>query len=92
MTATPAPTKKAVTQNTGVGAKKWIRTVLDKDKPMIALSFDDGPYTPVTSKILKVLKKYDSRSTFFVVGYRIQTYKEVLKESYDMGNQIGSHT
>ena len=88
MTATPAPTKKAVTQNTGVGAKKWIRTDLDKDKPMIALSFDDGPYTPVTSKILKVLKKYDSRATFFVVGNRIQTYKEVLKESYDMGNLI----
>ena len=92
MTATPAPTKKAVTQNTGVGAKKWIRTDLDKDKPMIALSFDAGPYTPVTSKILKVLKKYDSRATFFVVGNRIQTYKEILKESYDMGNQIGSHT
>lgn len=38
------------------------------------------------------MKKYDSRATFFVVGNRIQTYKEVLKESYDMGNQIGSHT
>lgn len=72
--------------------KKWIRTDLDKDKPMIALSFDDGPYTPVTGKILKVLKKYDSRATFFVVGNRISTYSEILKESYDMGNQIASHT
>ena len=91
--ATPVPTKKPKKNNSmGKGTKKWIRTDLDKNKPMIALSFDDGPYTPVTSKILKTLKKYDSRATFFVVGNRIQTYSKVLKESYDMGNQIGSHT
>lgn len=74
------------------GTKKWLRMDLDKDKPMIALSFDDGPYTPVTGKILNVLKKYDSRATFFVVGNRVNTYSKVLKESYDMGNQIASHT
>ena len=81
---TPAPTKS---HNTRIQnpVQKWIRTDLDKDKPMIALSFDDGPYTPVTSKILKVLKKYDSRATFFVVGNRIQTYKEILKESLRHG-------
>ncbi|MBU5478212.1 polysaccharide deacetylase family protein [Eubacterium sp. MSJ-13] len=91
----PAATSTAVpadSNSMGDGTKKWIRTDLDKDKPMIALSFDDGPYTPVTGKILKVLKKYDSRATFFVVGNRVNTYSKVLKESYDMGNQIASHT
>lgn len=91
----PVATPTAVPANddsTGNGTKKWIRTDLDKDKPMIALSFDDGPYTPVTGKILKVLKKYDARATFFVVGNRVNTYSKVLKESYDMGNQIASHT
>lgn len=91
----PVVTPTAVPANddsTGNGTKKWIRTDLDKDKPMIALSFDDGPYTPVTGKILKVLKKYDARATFFVVGNRVNTYSKVLKESYDMGNQIASHT
>lgn len=91
--ATPIVTKKTDENSSmGDGTKRWIRTNLDKDKPMIALSFDDGPYTPVTGKILKVLKKYDSRATFFVVGNRVQTYSKVLKQSYDMGNQIGSHT
>ena len=90
-TPTAVPSKNE-TESLGDGTKKWIRTNLDPNKPMIALSFDDGPYPPVTEKILKVLKKYDSRATFFVVGNRIQTYKDVIKKSYDMGNQIGSHT
>lgn len=95
-TATPVATVKKDTSmeksSMGSGSKRWIRKNLDKNKPMIALTFDDGPYTPVTGKILKVLKKYDSRATFFVVGNRVNTYSKVLKESYNMGNQIASHT
>lgn len=90
---TAAPTATVKEDNSmGGGSKKWIRKNLDKNKPMIALTFDDGPYTPVTSKILRVLKKYDSRATFFVVGNRVNAYSKVLKASYNMGNQIASHT
>ena len=82
---TAAPTATVKEDNSmGGGSKKWIRKNLDKNKPMIALTFDDGPYTPVTSKILRVLKKYDSRATFFVVGNRVNTYSKVLKASYNM--------
>ena len=66
---TPAPTKKPE------GKEKWLRKDLDPDKPMIALTFDDGPYSPVTDRIVKTLKKYDSRATFFTVGNRIPSYK-----------------
>ena len=90
---TAAPTATVKEDNSmGSGSKRWIRKNLDKNKPMIALTFDDGPYTPVTSKILRVLKKYDSRATFFVVGNRVNAYSKVLKASYNMGNQIASHT
>ena len=51
-----------------------IRKNLDKDKPMVALTFDDGPYGKVTNRIVKTLKKHDSRATFFVVGNRIPKY------------------
>lgn len=57
------------------GKKRWLRDGLDPDKPMVALTFDDGPYTPVTSRILKVLKKYDARATFFIVGNRVPYMK-----------------
>lgn len=69
-----------------------IRTNLDKDKPMVALTFDDGPYGKVTNRIVKVLKKNDARATFFVVGNRISKYPEALKNAAKNGNQIGTHT
>ena len=52
----------------------------------------DGPYTPVTSKILDTLEKYNGKATFFVVGDRAENYCKVLKRASDMGCEIGSHT
>lgn len=93
-TATAAPTDTPAPTNTPEpqGAERWLRKDLDPDKPMIALTFDDGPYSKVTRRILKALKKADGRATFFVVGNRVETYAETLKLAYDQGNQIGSHT
>ena len=90
----PTPTAASVpdvaTQATGTD--KWVRKDLDPSKPMIALTFDDGPYTKVTRKILKVLKNNNSRATFFIMGNRVEMYSETLQMAYDQGNQIGSHT
>ena len=69
-----------------------IRTNLDPDRPMVALTFDDGPYDAVTDRIVKVLAENDSRATFFVVGNRIEKYAKTLKNAYDHGNQIATHT
>lgn len=77
---------------TATGKKRWLRDGLDPDKPMVALTFDDGPYTPVTSKILKVLKKYDAKATFFVVGNRVPQYEDMVKQAYEEGNEIATHT
>lgn len=74
------------------GRKRWLRDNLDPDKPMVALTFDDGPYTPVTEKILKVLKKYDAKATFFVVGNRVPQYEDMVKQAYEDGNEIATHT
>ncbi len=64
---------------------------IDPDKKMVALTFDDGP-GPYTQAIVNCLKKYDSRATFFVVGNRVNSYKSVLKSTYDNGNEIANHT
>ena len=69
-----------------------IRKNLDKDKPMVALTFDDGPYDKVTDRIVKALAKNDSRATFFVVGNRVEKYADTLKNAYVQGNQIATHT
>jgi len=85
---TPKPTKKP--QAEGIG--KWLRKDLDSKKPMVALTFDDGPYAPVTEKILVTLKKHDARATFFCVGNRVPRYSAVVKQAYGQGCQLASHT
>ena len=62
-----------------IRAKKTIAqhdTSVDPEKPMVALTYDDGPYTPVTGRILESLKAVGGRATFFVVGSRIDGRKE----------------
>jgi peptidoglycan/xylan/chitin deacetylase (PgdA/CDA1 family) len=62
-----------------------------KKKPMIALTFDDGP-GPYTKRLVKALDKYHAKATFFVVGSRIEDNKKVLKYTARHGHQIGNHT
>lgn len=69
-----------------------IRKDLDPDKPMVALTFDDGPYDRVTNRIVKALAKHNSRATFFVVGNRVDRYKDTMENAYLKGNQIATHT
>lgn len=64
----------------------------DADAPVIAITFDDGPYTPVTNRIVDVLLEYDAGATFFVVGSRIDPYADTLKRVYESGFEVGSHT
>lgn len=59
------------------------------------LTFDDGPSTTVTPKILDILKENKVRATFFVVGKRIEAFKEtegLIKRMYNEGHSIGNHT
>lgn len=75
---------------TNIGAR--IFTDVDPDKPMVALTFDDGPDTESTNFILDALDKYDARATFFVVGYKVPDTETTIKRAYDLGCEIGSHT
>lgn len=64
---------------------------IDPSKPMVALTFDDGPsqYTP---DILDTLEKYESRATFFEVGNRIDRYPDTVLRISRMGCEIGNHS
>ena len=65
---------------------------LDPNKKLVALTYDDGPYTPVTNVILDTMEKYDCHCTFFVVGDRVENFKECLSRATSLGCEIGSHT
>lgn len=65
----------------------------DPEKPMVALTFDDGPRKNITNSILDILEEYDARATFFLVGQNINssTSDDVLRMS-EMDCEIGNHT
>ena len=58
----------------------------------IALTFDDGPHPIITPKVLSLLKKYNIKATFFVIGANIDNYPEPLKQAVKNGHEIGNHT
>lgn len=65
---------------------------IDPSKKMVALTYDDGPSSSVTNRILDVLQKYDAKATFFVIGSRVDTYSASLVRAYKLGCEIGNHT
>ncbi|WP_249299863.1 polysaccharide deacetylase family protein [Feifania hominis] len=70
------------------------KTWPDPSKPMVALTFDDGPNATYTAAILDALKEYGGHATFFVVGTRLGGEKNqaVLRRIVDEGSEIGNHT
>ncbi len=86
-------TYMAVTVNGNVVADS-IRE-LDPDKPMIALTYDDGPHYINTPRLLEILEENGARATFFVLGERTlytESNKNTVKMIYESGNELGSHT
>jgi peptidoglycan/xylan/chitin deacetylase (PgdA/CDA1 family) len=58
----------------------------------IYLTFDDGPNKGTTNNILDILKKYDVKATFFVMGKAADANQDLLKREADEGHAIGIHT
>lgn len=59
---------------------------------LISLSFDDGPNEPYTSQILDILKRYNVRATFFVLGKNVEYYPDVARRIVAEGHVVGNHT
>ena len=80
--AAPGPTARPFEKSAAVSSAM----------PMVALTFDDGPYSVVDSRILNALSANGAHATFFVAGYRIAEYSDTILEIYSQGSEIGNHT
>jgi len=65
---------------------------LDKNKPMVALTFDDGPNPVSTPIILDTLEKYNARATFFDLGSLMENNSKIVKREEKIGCEVASHT
>lgn len=64
----------------------------DTEENKIALTFDDGPNPIYTSQILDILKQYNIKATFFLIGKNVEAFPEVAKRIIQEGHSIGNHT
>lgn len=64
---------------------------IDPTRPMVALTFDDGP-SEYTSEILDLLTQYGGAATFCVVGNRISSYPDQIRAIAAQGSEIATHT
>ena len=58
----------------------------------MALTFDDGPRTSTTSRLLDGLALREIQATFFLVGDRIQGQEALVRRMAEDGHQIGVHS
>lgn len=64
---------------------------IDPNKPMIALTYDDGP-SKYTNELLELLKENNSAATFFVLGSQVNKFEDTIIQMIEDGNQIGNHS
>lgn len=63
-----------------------------RKEPNVYLTFDDGPIPGVTPWVLKTLKEYNAKATFFCIGDNIQKHPEIFQTIITEGHAIGNHT
>lgn len=68
-----------------------VRNGKPKDKEIV-LSFDDGPSSAYTPQILDILKKYNIKADFFIVGENGASNPDLIEREYREGHELGNHT
>ncbi|HXU00991.1 MAG TPA: polysaccharide deacetylase family protein, partial [Polyangia bacterium] len=63
-----------------------------RDRPQVALTFDDGPHPSFTPRIARALEAQDARATFFCVGSAVEANVDVVRALVAAGHEIGNHS
>jgi len=62
------------------------------ERKLLALTYDDGPSARLTPEILSILRAYNAKATFFVVGERAREHSEIVDRIVEEGHEIGCHS
>jgi peptidoglycan/xylan/chitin deacetylase (PgdA/CDA1 family) len=64
----------------------------ETEENVVALSFDDGPNEPYTSRLLDVLDAYQVKASFFQVGRCAQRFPSTTRRVVGSGHVLGNHS
>ena len=63
-----------------------------RDRPRVALTFDDGPDPDVTPSILDTLEAAGAHATFFVIGRHLEKHRHIAARALQDGHELGNHS
>lgn len=63
-----------------------------EDRKLVAFTFDDGPSSSITRRIVDAFKQVDGHATFFVVGDMVHRNGQELDYAVENGHEVGNHT
>ncbi len=61
-------------------------------RPIIAITYDDGPVNTNTKTVLDFLNDFGASATFFCIGRSVAMWPDVVRHEMDDGHTVGSHT
>ena len=70
--------------------KEKLKNIYNNEKKVAYLTFDDGPSNN-THQILDILKQYNIKATFFVLGSQVEIFPETTNRIYNEGHYIANH-
>jgi len=65
---------------------------VDTDEKKIAISFDAAWGDEFTDDILNTLDKYNVKTTFFLVGFWVDKYPDMVQKIHERGHEVGNHS
>ena len=85
----PSPSKRDVLKGDAVYVSD---TINNNGEKVAYLTFDDGPNNSVTPQVLDVLRRYNVKATFFMVGSMIEKNPDVARRVFEEGHLIAGHS
>jgi len=61
-------------------------------RPIVALTFDDGPHPELTPRLLDILRHNGVRATFYVIGRSVAAHPDIARRIVAEGHEIANHT
>jgi len=65
---------------------------MSRKEKVIYLTFDDGPISDVTTKVLDLLKEYNAKATFFCIGENVKKHPDIYNRILSEGHRVGNHS
>lgn len=83
---------RSMAEELGSDRRPAIVVAVATTRPVVALTFDDGPDPRWTPQILNELRRRGVRATFFVTGAQARAHPDLLHEIVATGSEVANHT